>query len=86
MRVIETALDEDLSLFSGYLHQQRIVHRIFEERGKQVLEVADEAHADVVRTAYRAWQLGDLKVMSLAHGESTALERAFSAVVRYPAP
>ena len=50
MRVIETSLGEDLSLFSAYLWNQRIRHRVFEERGRQVLEVADLAAAgDVER-------------------------------------
>ena len=43
MRVIETSLDEDLKLFSSYLWQHRVVHRIFEERGRQVVELADPA-------------------------------------------
>ena len=85
MRVIETVLNEDLSLFSGYLHQQRIVHRIFEERGQQVLEIADGAHCDVVRAAYRAWQSGDLKIRAVPSGEPKVFNRVVSAVARYPA-
>ncbi len=85
MRVIETALDEDLSLFAGYLHQQRIVHRIFEERGRQVLEVADAAHGDQVRAAYRAWRSGDLKIVAVDAGKPAAPVRALSTVARYPA-
>ena len=65
MRVIETSLDEDLSLFSGYLWQQRVRHRVFEERGCQVLEVADAAQAGSVRDAYRAWKAGRLRIEAL---------------------
>ena len=85
MRVIETALDEDLSLFSGYLHHQRIVHRIFEERGQQVVEIADEAQGDNVRKAYRAWRSGDLKIRAVTPGEPVTPNRALSVIARYPA-
>jgi GlpG protein len=60
MRVIETSLQEDLSLFSSYLWQERIRHRVFEERGRQVLEVADTGQAAVVQQAYGDWQAGRL--------------------------
>lgn len=62
MRVIETSLDEDLSLFSGYLWQQRVRHRVFEERGSQVLEVAEAEQAGPVREAYHAWKTGRLRL------------------------
>jgi len=60
MRVIETSLDEDLKLFSSYLWQKRVAHRIFEERGAQVVELADPALADAVRHDYEAWRSGRL--------------------------
>ncbi len=62
MRVIETALDEDLSLFCRYLWQQRVRHRVFEERGMQVVELADPAHADTVRQAYEAFRSGRVQI------------------------
>jgi GlpG protein len=58
MRVIETSLEEDLSLFSRYLWQESIPHRIFEERGLQVLEVAQTDNVAAVRNAYSAWRNG----------------------------
>lgn len=64
MRVIETSLDEDLALFSSYLWQQRVRHRVFEERGRQVLEVPGEAEALMVRQAYEDWRAGRLSLMS----------------------
>ncbi|MCZ6854173.1 MAG: rhomboid family intramembrane serine protease [Gammaproteobacteria bacterium] len=85
MRVIETALDEDLSLFSGYLWQRGIRHRIFEERGQQVLEIADEAQCDAVLGAYRSWRSGDLEILAAASGEPTGLKRFVLSVARYPA-
>jgi len=60
VRAIETSIDEDLSLFSRYLRQQRVRHRIFEESGRQVVEVAEAGAAEPVRAAYRAWQEGRL--------------------------
>jgi GlpG protein len=60
MRVILTSIDEDLSLFSQYLWQQRIRHRVFEERGQQILELADGQDQDRVLSAYAAWGDGRL--------------------------
>ncbi|MGD8830960.1 MAG: rhomboid family intramembrane serine protease [Pseudomonadales bacterium] len=72
MRAIETSLEEDLSLFSRYLRQQRVPHRIFEERGRQVVEVPDAAAVDGVRAAYQAWRGGRLVLK--AHRNEPLLE------------
>ncbi len=66
MRVIETSLEEDLSAFSGFLWQQKVAHRIFEERGRQVLEIAQPQGAEAVRAAYAAWQQGSLVLERVA--------------------
>lgn len=82
MRVIETSLDEDLSLFSSYLWQKRVVHRVFEERGAQVLEVADAAQAGPVREAYQAWKAGRLRLQAVPRAAET---RGWPrALARYP--
>ncbi len=60
MRVIETTLEEDLSLFSRYLWQKQVPHRIFAESGRQVVELSDERWADPVRKAYQDWRAGTL--------------------------
>jgi len=60
MRVIETSLEEDLSAFSGYLRQKRVPHRIYQESGRQVVELSDERWADPVRKAYQDWRVGTL--------------------------
>lgn len=83
MRVIETSASEDLSLFSSYLWQQRIGHRIFEESGSQVVELADPAHADSVRAAYRAWQDGRLTLEAVPGGRTRAPGWP-AALARYP--
>lgn len=66
MRVIETSVSEDLSLFSRYLWQQRVRHRVFEERGRQVLELADPAQADLVKRAYEAFRSGQIQIREVA--------------------
>lgn len=82
MRVIETSASEDLSLFSSYLWQQRIGHRIFEESGSQVVELADPAHADSVRAAYRAWRDGRLTLEAVPR--KPVRSRWPAALARYP--
>jgi len=62
MRIVEAPLEEDLAPFSSFLWQHRVPHRIFEERGRQVLELADGAAAEQVRAAYRAWRAGELNL------------------------
>ena len=62
MRVIETSLEEDLSLFSKYLWQKQVPHRIFEESGRQIVELNDARWADPVRKAYQDWRAGTLQL------------------------
>jgi GlpG protein len=87
MRVIETSLEEDLSLFSAYLWQQRVPHRIFEESGRQVLEVRESGAADAVRASYSAWQRGELVLKRRAAAEPQAGEgrrRIGAVLAAYP--
>lgn len=86
MRVIETSLDEDLSLFSSYLWQSRVVHRVFEERGAQVLEVRNPEQADAVRGAYAAWKAGTLTLEAAPPAPRPARGRSgvVRALLRYP--
>lgn len=62
MRVIETSLEEDLSPFARYLREKRVPHRIFEERGRQIVEVATADWAGPVRQAYQDWRAGGLQL------------------------
>lgn len=89
MRVIETSMSEDLSLFSRYLWQQRVRHRVFEERGRQVLEVADPAQADSVRRAYEAFRSGQVQIREVSRAPERASPPApgkatLRALTRYP--
>jgi GlpG protein len=88
MRVIETSLDEDLSVFSAYLWQQRVRHRIFEESGRQVLEVADNEAANPVRASYNAWRSGDLvlerRPAAAGQKASDRVQQILAVIRRYP--
>jgi len=68
MRVIETSAGENLAAFSRFLWQHRVAHRIFEERGQQIVELADPALAPEVREAFSAWQAGRLDLQSTMSG------------------
>jgi GlpG protein len=57
--------DVDLAMFCAYLAQSRVGHRVFEERGRQILEVANEVDAQRVRTDYEAWRDGRLALQWL---------------------
>lgn len=98
MRVIETSVEEDLAAFSRFLWQHRLAHRIFEERGRQVLELAQAQHADQVRAAYEAWRSGQLQIEEPLAGSDqppagahrpsqvgVRLQRAWQGIRRYPA-
>ncbi len=65
VRALTLAADIDLAMFCTYLAQQRVGHRVFEEHGQQVLEVASEHDAARVRTDYAAWRDGRLALQWL---------------------
>jgi GlpG protein len=71
MRVIELPAGEDLAAFSRFLWQHRVAHRIFEERGQQIVELADPAMAAEVRKAFSAWRAGSLDLQSAVPGTSS---------------
>lgn len=82
MRVIETDLDEDLSLLSRLLWERNVRHRIYEERGRQVVELADESQAGLVREAYDALASGRLIIQDQAPPPRRT--RLLSQIRRYP--
>ncbi|MEM8768707.1 MAG: rhomboid family intramembrane serine protease [Pseudomonadota bacterium] len=87
MRVIETALEEDLSAFARYLRQHRVPHRIFEERGVQVVEAGSPEAAQAVRAAYGAWRRGELPLQAGDASPQAGVggARAVTAIARFPA-
>lgn len=90
MRVIETSLEEDLSPFSHYLWEKRVPHRIFEERGRQVVEVATAEFVDPVRKSYQDWRAGSLvlqleaPINRLEGSVGSRLASYWSLASRYP--
>lgn len=80
VRAIETSTEEDLSLFSRYLWQQRIRHRIYEESGRQVVEIAEAGAADPVRAAYRAWREGRLVLEPVGAGSASVPDQEHAAL------
>jgi len=63
MRVIETTLEDDLSAISVYFWRQGIRHRVFEERGRQIVELQDPQQADLARELHAAWRDGRLRLV-----------------------
>jgi len=61
-KIIEAPLDQDLKPLSVFWHQQRIPHRISEERGKQVISVPDEQQADQLVNEYQRFSNGELQI------------------------
>src|SRR6056297_1973342 len=61
-RVLSAPLHEDLLPFSLLLRQRGVAHRIAEEGGRQVLDVADGAQVEEVETLYRRWRDGEFKL------------------------
>jgi GlpG protein len=64
MRVIETSLDDNLAVMSAILWRRGIAHRVFEERGRQILEVHDPVHAEAARQLYGAWRDGRVRLVA----------------------
>ncbi len=82
VRALTLAGEENLAPLSGYLWQQRIAHRIFEERGEQVLEVASAEAAEEVRAIYAAWRAGEFKLTPI---QDARARPAKWAMLQFPA-
>lgn len=61
-KIIEAPLDQDLKPLSVLWHQQRIPHRISEERGRQVICVPDEQLAEPLVNDYQRFSDGELQI------------------------
>src|SRR5262245_23793909 len=83
MRALTVGADENLALFCAYLRQRRVVHRVFEERGSQVLEVRDAANVEQVQAEYTAWREGRLQLRWLPSGTPYRASLP-SSIKRYP--
>ena len=74
MRVIETSTNEDLSAFCHYLREQGVTHRVFEESGQQIVELASAEHGHAVRRSYDAWRRGQLALAGAPGATHPALD------------
>lgn len=85
VRVLDTTPDDDLALFSRYLWQCQLVHRVFEEQGRQILEVPDEGAAEFVRERYSAWRAGSLVIDALPEADRARRAGLLQRLSVYPA-
>ncbi|MEZ5501358.1 MAG: rhomboid family intramembrane serine protease [Halioglobus sp.] len=61
-QALSVPVEEDLLPLSALLHQHGVVHRIFEEGGRQVVMVRRAEQAPQVEALYRAWRAGQLQI------------------------
>ena len=64
---LSVALEEDLLPLSGLLHQHGVMHRIFEEGGRQIVLVGRQDQAQQVQDLYEAWRAGDVRIERTRH-------------------
>ena len=83
---LQIAREVDLALFSSFLYQQSIWHRINEAGDLQELWVADDADAERVRAYYAAFSQGELSLQAgpVARRRSNLLQNLLNAVWRVP--
>lgn len=74
--VLRVSASDDLLPFLVLLQQRRILHRVYEAGGKQVLEVADPAQAEAVMNLYRAWRSGELQLEIVPQTPSKAQQNS----------
>jgi GlpG protein len=83
VRALALTADENIAPLSGYLWQQRIPHRIYEERGEQIVEVESQEAAARVRELYRAWRAGEFTLVA-APVQTATTARPRWALLNYP--
>ncbi|MDG2272717.1 MAG: rhomboid family intramembrane serine protease [Halioglobus sp.] len=66
-QALSVALEEDLLPLSRLLYQHGVMHRIFEEGGRQVVLVGGQDQAQQVQDLYRAWRAGDIRIEVSRH-------------------
>jgi GlpG protein len=62
IRALSVPLEEDLLPLSALLRQRGVRHRIVEQGGEQVVEVASREEAAAVEELYRRWRCGDIDI------------------------
>lgn len=58
--LLQTDLAQDLSALTTAFWQRRIVHRVVEQEGQQLLILGDESQFEQARQLIEAWQSGEL--------------------------
>ncbi|MDH4041649.1 MAG: hypothetical protein OEV88_13405, partial [Gammaproteobacteria bacterium] len=71
---LSVGVEEDLLPLSALLHQRGVVHRIFEDKGRQVLAVQRAAQTPQVLELYRAWRAGELRIELAGQGTHAPLQ------------
>lgn len=61
-QVLSVPVEEDLLPLSALLHQHGVLHRIFEENGRQIVSVARLEQVEQVRALYNAWRAGTFSI------------------------
>lgn len=60
VKVVSLPIEKDLTPVCQYLHQQRVVHRVTEEQGQQVIWVTDRQMAQPVAELMERWLKGEV--------------------------
>ncbi|MFT6437449.1 MAG: GlpG protein [Candidatus Azotimanducaceae bacterium] len=74
--------DTDLSLFSQYLWQQNIPHRINEAGNNQQIWVDVETHAETVKAVYAKFATGEMKLRRLENANNDIPEAGSKKLAR----
>ena len=78
-QALSVALEEDLLPLSELLHQHGVIHRIFEEGGRQIVLVGREDQAQQVQKLYQAWRSGEVRIeiaRDAGHDTATSVQSA----------
>ena len=75
---ISVGIEEDLLPLSVLLQRRGVAHRIFEDKGRQVLAVQQAAQAPQVRSLYAAWRAGEVHIEPAGQGAHPPLRASVS--------
>ena len=70
---LSVGVEEDLLPLSALMHQRGVVHRIFEENGRQVVKVQRAEQAPQVAALYQAWRAGEVRIELSAKAQRAPL-------------
>lgn len=70
-QALSVAVEEDLLPLTALLQEHGVVHRIFEQGGRQVVMVSRADQAEQVQALYHAWRAGKVQI-ELTHKDRTS--------------